>query len=116
MLSTKHGILAVAGLLLCSLNLQAAEITRDQVDGLLQECQAKRQEKIAPLKAEAIEDCVTRQRRDREHCERFNRNFGERTPTGTRVGMFWDLPACQRAIGAQQYFKKYPSRQVYSTP
>jgi hypothetical protein len=113
---TKHRILGAVTLLLLSLNLQAAEITREQAGELMQECQAQRQQKIAPLKAEAIEDCVTRQRKERGYCERFNKNFGERTPAGNRRGMFWDLPACQQAVSAQQYFKKYPGRKVYSTP
>jgi hypothetical protein len=112
----KHRILGVITLLLFSLNLQAAKITREQAGELMQECQAQRQEKIAPLKAEAVESCVNQRLRDREQCERYNRNFGERTVAGTRTGMFWELPTCQRAVSAQQYFKKYPGRQVYSTP
>ena len=91
----------------------SAEITRSQAEELLQQCQAQRQENIAPLKQEAIEDCVTRQRRDRAYCERFNQNYGERTVTGAQRGMFWDLPVCMQAVDAQNYFKRYPSRQVY---
>jgi hypothetical protein len=92
----------------------AAEINRAQAEELLQQCQAQRQENIAPLRQEAIEDCVTRQRRDRAYCERFNQNYGERSPTGTRMGMFWDLPVCMQATDAQAYFRKNPGRQVYS--
>jgi hypothetical protein len=91
----------------------AAEISRAQAEELLQQCQAQRQENIAPLKQEAIEDCVTKSR-DRDYCERFNSNYGERTVTGAQRGMFWELPVCVQAINAEIYFKKYPGRQVYS--
>jgi hypothetical protein len=107
---------ALMALLALNLNALAEEISREQVGELLQVCQAQRQQKIAPLKAEAIEDCVTRRGKDRDHCQRFNQNYGERTTVGSRIGMFWDLPACQRAVNAQQYFQKYPGRHVYSTP
>jgi hypothetical protein len=114
MRSIRHGIFGVTTLLLVSLNLQAADITRDQVGELLQTCQAQRHEKIAPLKAKEIDDCVTRQGKQQDYCERFNQNYGERTAAGTQRGLFWDLPACQHAIKVEQYFKKYPGRKVYT--
>ncbi len=109
---TTAGIVAL--FLLLQSAVYSAEINRSQAEELLQQCQAQRQENIAPLKQEVIEDCVTRQHRDRDYCERFNRNYGERTVTGAQRGMFWDLPVCMQAVDAQNYFKKYPSRQVFN--
>jgi hypothetical protein len=97
----------------------ANEITRDDALELMETCQTQREEKVAPLREQAIEDCVTKQRRDREHCESFNRTFGNarRNGNGTMMpGMFWDLPACEKAFAAKQYFRMNPSRQIYELP
>jgi hypothetical protein len=69
----------------------AGEVNREGAVELLEECQRQRQINIAPLREQAIEDCVINRRRDREFCERHNRNFGERRSGGTVVGMFFDL-------------------------
>ena len=97
----------------------AEEITRDGALELMEECQKQREENIAPLRDQAIEDCVTKQRRDREYCERFNRTFGNARPRGNGSmipGLFWDLPVCQKADAADRYFRANPSRHVYTLP
>ena len=97
----------------------AKEITRDDASELMEECQKQREENIAPLREQAIEDCVTKQRRDREYCESFNRTFGNARPRGNGTmipGMFWDLPVCETAVAAERYFRMNPSRRVYSVP
>ena len=70
----------------------------------LQELQARcdqaREAKIAPLRQEAIEECITsnpRRRDVNEYCERFYSDFGQggRTASGHfRQPMFNDLPEC----------------------
>jgi hypothetical protein len=97
----------------------ASEVTRDEALGLMEECQKQREENIAPLREQAIEECVTNRRRDREYCERFNRTFGNARPRGNGTmipGMFWELPDCQNAFAAQRFFRMNPSRQVFSLP
>ena len=97
----------------------AKEITRDDAVELMEECQRQREENIAPLREQAIEDCVTSRRRDREHCESFNRTFGNARPRaggGMIRGMFWELPVCEQAVAAERYFRMNPSRQVYTLP
>ena len=97
----------------------AKEITRDEALELMEECQKQREENIAPLREQAIEDCVTNRRRDREYCERFNRTFGNaraRAGGGMIPGMFWELPDCQNAFAAERFFKINPSRQSYELP
>ena len=97
----------------------AEEITRDEALELMEECQKQREENIAPLREQAIEDCVTNRRRDREYCERFNRTFGNARPRaggGMTRGMFWELPDCQDAFAAEQFFRMNPGRQVYTLP
>ena len=97
----------------------AEEITRDGALELMEECQKQRDENIAPLREQAIEDCVTNRGRDREYCERFNRTFGNARPRaggGMIPGMFWELPVCQQAVAAERYFRMNPSRRVYTLP
>jgi hypothetical protein len=97
----------------------ARDITREGALALTEECQVQREENIAPLRAQAIEDCVTIRRRDREYCERFNRTFGNPRPNangGMTRGLFWELPVCQQASAAERFFRINPSRQVYSSP
>ena len=97
----------------------AQEITREDASELMVECQKQREENIAPLRDQAIEDCVTKQRRDREYCETFNRTFGNARPRaggGMIPGMFWGLPVCEQAVAAEKYFRMNPSRRVYTLP
>ena len=90
------------------------EIPREQMEPLMEECQRQRQEHIAPLREEAIEHCVTDRRQDRETCERRNRNYGERTHGGTQAGLFWQLPACEKAVAAERYFRMNPGRNIFA--
>jgi hypothetical protein len=30
--------------------------------------------------------------------------------------MFWGLPECEKAVGAERYFRMNPGRQVYNLP
>lgn len=67
---------------------------------LQQRCEQAREAKIAPLRQEAIDECVARESRRRdvqEYCERFYSDFGQggRTASGHfRQPMFNDLPEC----------------------
>jgi hypothetical protein len=97
----------------------AEEISREDVPALMEECQKQREENIAPLREQAIEDCVTNRRRDQEYCERFNRTFGNARPRaggGMIPGMFWELPVCEKAVAAERYFRMNPSSRTYSLP
>ena len=100
-------------------SISSDEITKDDALELMDECQRQREENIAPLREQAIEDCVTNRRRDREHCESFNRTFGNARPRGNGTmipGMFWDLPVCEKAVAAERYFRMNPSSRVYKLP
>ena len=92
----------------------AAEITRQEAEALMSECQSQRQQHIAPHKEKAIDDCINKQRRDSEYCDRFYRNYGERTAGGTRPGMYWGLPVCEKAVEAERYFSMNHRKNTYS--
>jgi hypothetical protein len=115
-IAIKHRMLCAVVTLALSSPAVAEEITRQGAEALMQQCQSERQENIAPLKAQAIDDCINKQRRDREHCEQHNRNYGERTAGGRLPGMFWGLPVCENAVAAEKYFRMNPGRQVYAVP
>ena len=69
---------------------------------LQQRCEQAREVKIAPLREDAIEECITsnpRRRNVEEYCDRFYSDFGQggRTESGHfRQPMFNDLPECQQ--------------------
>ena len=92
----------------------AKEVNREGAEALMAECQQQRAANIAPLKEQAIEDCVARNLKDREACERHNRNFGERTHGGRQPGLFWELPICTDAVAAERYFRMNPGRVTYT--
>ena len=114
-LSTKALILAL-GCFSIQGSIQAGEIAREEFDDVMAQCQAERQRNIEPLRQEEIERCIDAGRGDREYCQRFNRDFGEvmQTVNGTRPGLFWDLPICERAWAADRHFKMNPRAKVYT--
>lgn len=75
---------------------------------LEQRCEQAREEKIAPLRQAAIEECITsnpRRRNVEEYCERFYSDFGQggRTASGGfRQRMFHDLPECLEFYEAER--------------
>ncbi len=116
--SNWRALFAIVTVSLCGL-AAAEEVTRDNASELMDECQRQREKNIAPLREQAIEDCVTNRRRDREHCESFNRTFGNARPRGNGTmipGMFWNLPVCEKAVAAERYFRMNPSSRVYNLP
>ena len=67
------------------------------------ECEQEREERLAPLREQEIEDCVGN-RSSREDCERKYRDFGSsgRTVTGGyRARMYDQLPSCIAAREAE---------------
>ena len=59
-------------------------------------CEAAREAKLAPLRAQYIEECVAKEQRpDRAACERYYADFGNRS--GDRAPLFYDLPECVAA-------------------
>jgi hypothetical protein len=116
--SNCHILVAIVTMALSGFSA-AEEITRDDALELIEACEKQREENIAPLREQAIEDCVTKRRRDREYCESYNRTFGNARPRGNGTmipRMFWNLPVCEKYFAAQRYFRMNPSRQVYKLP
>lgn len=94
----------------------AGEIRREDAAAVMQQCQAERRRRIVPLRRAEIQQCMEQGVGDRAYCERFHRDFGEvvHTPNGVMPGLFWDLPICERAFQAENYFLLNPRSEVYT--
>ena len=96
----------VATLLLLPLASGVALAGEPSLEQLWQRCEAAREVRLAPLREQAIQDCVTRPRstRTRAQCEEFYRDFGQGGGTvggGFRAPMFIDVPECQEYFAEQ---------------
>ncbi len=117
MWKSKHQVLLATFFLSMSATSYARDISREEAKQLMVDCHGQREEKIAPLREEAIEDCVAARRGDREYCERYNATFGNAVALpggGARPGLFWDLPDCVQALEAEKYFKMNPGKNTYT--
>jgi hypothetical protein len=64
-------------------------------------CELAREEKLAPLRQQYIEECVEKEQRpDRASCERFYADYGAQS--GNRAPLFYDLPECVEAFDFQR--------------
>ncbi len=113
MTDLKLRVLGVVSAVALSAHCLAADITRPEAEALLLECQNQRQQHLVLGKEKAIDDCINIQHRDRDYCERFNADYGERI--GAIPGLYWDLPVCEKAVAVEKYFNMNPRKQVYST-
>jgi hypothetical protein len=80
-----------------------------RLDDLDRVCEAARERRLAPLRAERVERCVTLEKRSREQCEAEYANWGNTRPTAggrARAGLFYDLPECVAAFEARQRYRR----------
>jgi hypothetical protein len=84
------------------LNPALAKESREEKQARLDAaCATAREEKIAPLRQQVIEDCVAnKELPNRKECERFYAPYGERT--GGKAALFYDLPECVAAFEFNQ--------------
>ena len=105
-------------LLLCGLGLPATSDAQS-LQQLERQCEQAREELIAPLRRQAIDQCIgdrttgrsgSRSSRDaREHCERFYTDFGQGGITqfgGFRPRMFHDIPECLKFYEAERVARR----------
>ena len=60
------------------------------------ECEAARDQKLAPERARYVDECVAKGDRDRDGCERYYSDYGNRA--GGRAPLYYDLPECVKAF------------------
>ena len=115
MVNAMKSVFAVAIGALVTLGSGAAVGSDAFLEQLRQRCEAAREAMIAPLREQAIRDCVSRPRstQTRAQCEAFYRDFGQGGGTvggGFRAPMFIDLPECQEYFAAQDWQNQQNNR------
>ncbi len=104
-LAVLFGLAGLAG------TVQGQQLTDASVKKLQDQCEAKREEKLAPIRAQKTQACIEQQLRS--NCETYYRTYGNvsRLPTGAAGGAyFYDLPECQAWIEAREKLRASRSR------
>jgi hypothetical protein len=92
---------------------QHSRLTDDYVAELQQQCEARRSEELAPIRARKTQACIEQQLKTPDHCERYYRTYGNTTAGpggGMYQGYFYDLPECQRWLEAREQLHQSRSR------
>ena len=84
----------------------AAEYEREATQARLDaDCEAAREQRIAPQREELVAQCVEkRQKDDAEACERFYRDYGARS--GHMPAMYYNLKECVAALDYRQSYRQ----------
>jgi hypothetical protein len=89
----------------------ARHISEQQVKALEATCEKAREAKLAPLREQAIKDCIAQPRSDPVLCREHFKDFGaaRRLASGAvNPRMFHNIPECAAAEEARQHFGLYP--------
>lgn len=102
--------LSLAGLLAAT---EGMALNDADVAELKKECEAVRQEALAPIRAQRTQACIEQQLRSKGHCERYYTTYGNVAagPAGVaRPGYFYDLPECRAWLDARNALRVSRSR------
>lgn len=85
-----------------------SEAEQKQLVELDRVCEAAREKRLAPMRAERIERCVKNGGRTQESCTEEFAHWGntQKLATGARAGLFYDLPECIAADEARQKYRR----------
>ncbi len=99
--SKNAAVLSLACMSLFLATAATADSDRDAKQAKLDAaCERARQAKLAPIRAQLIEDCVKNEEQpDRKSCEVFYADYGAQS--GHRAPLFYDLPECVKAFDYQ---------------
>jgi hypothetical protein len=89
----------------------ARHLTEQQVKALEATCENAREARLAPLREQAIKDCIAQPRSDPGFCREHFKDFGaaRRLASGAvNPRMFHNIPECAAADEARQHFGLYP--------
>ena len=90
-------LISVVLILLMTSPVLAKQSREQKQAGLDAACETARLEKLIPMREKFVEECVANEEKsDREHCERFYADYGNKM--GGRTALFYDLPACVTAF------------------
>lgn len=83
-------------------------VANSDIQALSKNCEDARQAKLAPLRDEAITECISKDKKSKDvkqKCERFYTDFGASThfkSGGHKERMFNDLPECLKLYEAEK--------------
>jgi hypothetical protein len=72
-------------------------------------CEVARAIKLAPIRTQKIEHCVTEEKRPRSECQAEFSDYGNtrgKAGGGAIAGQFYDLPECVAAFEARQSYRQ----------
>lgn len=102
-MTLKNGsVLSLAAVLFfcVSADLMANRDRQEEQARLDAACEVAREEKLAPMREEFVEECVREGHQpSREACVNFYADFGAQS--GNRAPLFYDLPECVEAFDFQ---------------
>jgi hypothetical protein len=101
-MSSLNRIVLVLSGLLSAWSFVASAAQQDQAT-MDAACQAARQEQLAPLREQSLQQCLTQGEKDQATCEAEAANYGERV--GIRQAMFYDLPECESAFNNKRSYR-----------
>jgi len=80
---------------------------------LREQCEAAREEALAPIRERRTQACIEQQLRSPGHCERYYTTYGNVMPGPSgapQPGLFYDLPECQAWTEAREELRHSRSR------
>jgi len=91
--------------LLCLIGTAIADKDRPQKQAELDKaCEAAREQQLAPMRQQQIDDCVQKDKKTQAECESAFANYGARS--GTRAPLFYDLPECEEAFAYKKSYRQ----------
>ena len=109
-----HRTLLTLGLALILLPsfIYARHLSKSEVDALVAKCEAEREKKIAPLRDQAIQECIAKGMKEVATCKWRYKDLGDPIFSNTgyliRPRLFHDLPECKKSSEAEKHYRLYP--------
>jgi len=98
------GIISIIALVGVTATSTASEVDRVEKQKQMDiACEVARQKKLAPLKKQYTQECVTKGK-DQAYCERFYSDYGDRM--GSRAPLFYDIAECVAAFKYKNSYRK----------
>jgi len=91
----------------------ALALTDADVQKLQKQCEAVREEALAPIRAQRTQTCIEQQLRSKGHCERYYKTYGNVAPGPSgapQQGYFYNLPECKAWLEARDALRVGRSR------
>jgi hypothetical protein len=87
----------------------STNISSSDLEQLKRQCEEAREQQIAPLRKQAIDECIAKGVKSTSECENFYADYGNAGTTksgGFRQRMFHNIPECQAYYDAEEKLKK----------